>query len=211
MLAALRYSPRTPHTFPVVSFPRFSTSLPHKSRPLSVEDSLPQSSDRWSNTGNPNGRPTPAEVDGVVNDSYSKPKESVADALLKEHNSSTTFMSQAEWQPFQENQWIKPHHFTYKSRISRSRLFPARPLVAPSTREARYNDVFHQLNIDPLKEVLNVELLSAFVTDTGRILNRKDTRLTSKSQRKLGKAIRRAKMMGLMPRLGNRNRLHLKL
>jgi hypothetical protein len=43
--------------------------------------------------------------------------------------------------------------------------------------------------------------MASFVTDMGKIRGRADTKLTRKSQRRLGKAIRRAKMMGLTPML----------
>ena len=41
--------------------------------------------------------------------------------------------------------------------------------------------------------------MSEFVTRMGRIKKRNETRLTWKNQRKLGKAIRGAKMRGIIP------------
>ena len=64
--------------------------------------------------------------------------------------------------------------------------------------------MFHQLQIDPLNEALNSRLLSHFVTDMGKIKPRSQTKLTWRSQRRLGKAIRRAKMMGIIPVLSRR-------
>lgn len=46
---------------------------------------------------------------------------------------------------------------------------------------------------------MNPALLSRFVTNMGKIMNRAQTRLTWKNQRKVGKAIRRARAMGVMP------------
>ena len=46
--------------------------------------------------------------------------------------------------------------------------------------------------------------MSEFVTRMGRIKKRNETRLTWKNQRKLGKAVRRAKMMGIIPVLSKR-------
>jgi hypothetical protein len=43
--------------------------------------------------------------------------------------------------------------------------------------------------------------MAGFVTEMGKIKGRADTKLTRKSQRRLGQAIRRAKMMGLTPML----------
>lgn len=74
-----------------------------------------------------------------------------------------------------------------------------RPLLGPPSREARYNDVFHQLGIDPLDECQNPTLLAGFMSEMGKIYGRNVTGLTTKSQRRLGKAIRRAKMMGVIP------------
>jgi small subunit ribosomal protein S18 len=71
--------------------------------------------------------------------------------------------------------------------------------VSPGSGIARYNDVFYQLDLDPLEECQNSYLLTGFVSDMGKIFGREKTGLTAKSQRKLGKAIRRAKQMGVMP------------
>ena len=67
------------------------------------------------------------------------------------------------------------------------------------TRQAKYHDVFHQLNIDPMDECMNTTLLSSFVSKMGMVNKRALTKLTMRSQRKLSKAIKRAKMMGIMP------------
>lgn len=64
--------------------------------------------------------------------------------------------------------------------------------------------MFHQLQIDPLHEAMNSRLLSYFVTEMGKIKPRSATKLTWRSQRRLGKAIRRAKMMGVIPVLSRR-------
>ncbi|TFY83937.1 hypothetical protein EWM64_g56 [Hericium alpestre] len=74
-----------------------------------------------------------------------------------------------------------------------------RPLLGPGTAEARKQDAFHQLGIDPVVEATNPTLLSAFVSEMGKVRGRAQTGLTWRSQRRLTKAIRRAKMMGVMP------------
>ncbi|CAL1700911.1 unnamed protein product [Somion occarium] len=79
-----------------------------------------------------------------------------------------------------------------------------RPLLGPSAKESKYRDVFYQLNIDPLHEAFNSKLLSRFVSEMGKIKGRAETNLTWKSQRRLGKAIRRAKQMGIIPILSKR-------
>jgi len=74
-----------------------------------------------------------------------------------------------------------------------------RALLGPGAAESRKNDWFYQLGIDPLDEAMNPRLLSYFVSDLGKMRSRADTKLTWRSQRRLTKAVRRAKMMGVMP------------
>ncbi|EIM88483.1 uncharacterized protein STEHIDRAFT_54870, partial [Stereum hirsutum FP-91666 SS1] len=71
--------------------------------------------------------------------------------------------------------------------------------IGPGARESRERDVFHQLDIDPLYEAMNPTLLSAFVTEMGKVRKRAQTNLTWRSQRRVAKAIKRAKLMGIMP------------
>lgn len=77
-------------------------------------------------------------------------------------------------------------------------------MLGPDAATSKELDVFHQLNLDPLKECRNTSLLSRFVTSMGKIRGRNETKLTWKNQRRMGKAIRRAKMMGLIPVLSKR-------
>lgn len=74
-------------------------------------------------------------------------------------------------------------------------------VVAPGPEAAIPQDSFHQLNLDPRDFTTNPTVLSYFVTEMGKIKPRTQTRLTSKSQRLLGRTIRRAKMMGIIPTL----------
>ena len=74
-----------------------------------------------------------------------------------------------------------------------------RALLGPGASESRRYDWFYQLDIDPLDEATNPRLLSYFVTDMGKMKSRAETKLTWRNQRRLTKAIRRAKMMGIMP------------
>lgn len=71
--------------------------------------------------------------------------------------------------------------------------------IGQSRAQAERNDIFRQHNIDPLHEALNSKLMSDHVTELGKIPSRAETNLTWRSQRKLGKAIRRAKMLGIIP------------
>ncbi|KAL5530382.1 hypothetical protein ACEPAF_6640 [Sanghuangporus sanghuang] len=70
-------------------------------------------------------------------------------------------------------------------------------------REARYRDIFLQHEIDPRREAHNEELMSAYMSRLGQIKPRSVTNLSQRSQRLVGKAIKRAKMMGVVPVFSN--------
>src|SRR6267142_441953 len=92
-------------------------------------------------------------------------------------------------------QFLKPTDLLVREDTFRRK----RALLGPGAAESRRNDWFYQLGIDPLDEATNPRLLSYFVTDMGKVKSRAETKLTWRSQRRLTKAIRRAKMMGVMP------------
>ncbi|KZT12559.1 uncharacterized protein LAESUDRAFT_668323 [Laetiporus sulphureus 93-53] len=104
---------------------------------------------------------------------------------------------------FRSGRFVKPASFTYNQRVRKQRM-AKRPLLGPDARESRELDVFYQLELDPLDECMNTSLLSEFVTEMGKIKRRSETKLTWRNQRRVGKAIRRAKMMGLIPILSRR-------
>lgn len=85
----------------------------------------------------------------------------------------------------------------------------AKDALGPNRKKALQTDYFLNVptpdgkGINPLNEYLNPELLSHFVTNMGKIMGRSQTQLTWKNQRRLGKAIRRARAMGLMPYFGD--------
>ncbi|KAF9452428.1 hypothetical protein P691DRAFT_219494 [Macrolepiota fuliginosa MF-IS2] len=95
---------------------------------------------------------------------------------------------------------IKPSDLT-PAKCSNERKRTRRPNVAPPAPVARYNDIFRQLSVDPVDFSLNPSVLSAYVSEMGKIYGRNITGLTSRSQRRLGKAIRRARMIGVLPQL----------
>jgi len=104
---------------------------------------------------------------------------------------------------FWRNKFFNPNKLSYKS-ATKTKHMRKRPYCGPSRQESQRLDYFHQLGIDPLKEAMNSRLLSGFVTEMGKIRRRSDTNLTWRNQRRLGKAIRRAKMMGIIPVLSRR-------
>ncbi|KAG6833904.1 hypothetical protein H0H87_007915 [Tephrocybe sp. NHM501043] len=119
-----------------------------------------------------------------------------------------------KWNTFKANRFVKPHDFTYKSRFNAQPTYQTRrPTVGPAPSQARYQDPFHQFELDPVSLAMNRDILSHYVSEMGKTYGRNITGLTSKSQRRMGKAIRRAKMMGIIPvlsksqqLLGHRNR-----
>lgn len=103
-------------------------------------------------------------------------------------------------------QFVSPRHFDVKA-FEQQRRHRRAPQVGPDAKTSRHRDAFYQLGIDPLDECINSRLLSDFVTDMGKIRSRAYTGLTWRSQRRLSKAIRRAKMMGVIPLLSKRTKL----
>ncbi|TKA55333.1 hypothetical protein B0A53_02257 [Rhodotorula sp. CCFEE 5036] len=87
----------------------------------------------------------------------------------------------------------------YPPRPDFSQAFP----LGPPTAYAHTHDPFIRYGIDPVEDAqLNPSLLSEFVTTMGKIKPRGKTGLQRKTQRKVGKAIRRARSMGIMPTFG---------
>lgn len=55
------------------------------------------------------------------------------------------------------------------------------------------------VSIDQKIQYKNIELLSTFITDHGKILPRRKTNLTVKQQKELKKAVKRARVLSLLP------------
>ncbi|KAI8079574.1 ribosomal protein S18 [Gilbertella persicaria] len=70
-------------------------------------------------------------------------------------------------------------------------------------KPAPTEDPFEVLGLDPLHEYKNFRLLTHFVSDMGKILPREQTGLSAKNQRKLAKAIKRARAMGFISSTNN--------
>ncbi|KII95251.1 hypothetical protein PLICRDRAFT_48214 [Plicaturopsis crispa FD-325 SS-3] len=124
-----------------------------------------------------------------------------------EKPSGASWLTKTPYRPFREGNrahFIQPKHFSIESRTKSSPPRRKSDTLGPGRREARRSDLFYQLGIDPLHEFQNVSLMSGFVTDMGKIKSRAVTRLTNRSQRRLAKAIRRARMAGIMPIMSRR-------
>ncbi|KAH0839923.1 hypothetical protein J3R83DRAFT_875 [Lanmaoa asiatica] len=132
-------------------------------------------------------------------------QEHLHDILDQAEDARTLDDPTTQWQAtglrrkFAPGLFIRPHYWSYQHRFQPKNVRIAPPLVAPSRKEAFQYDIFREFGIDPLWETSNSTLLATFVSELGKIRPRTQTRLTTKTQRRLAKAIRRAKMMGVIP------------
>lgn len=100
--------------------------------------------------------------------------------------------------------YYNPSTLTYESITQRPNR-TARALLGPTKAEALKHDLIHINRLNPAKPSLhddsykNAAILANYVTEMGKIMPRASTGLTRKSQRLVGKAIRRARSMGLLP------------
>ena len=96
------------------------------------------------------------------------------------------------------NQVISPQHLSprhllvpYQPRPNFSQAHP----LGPPTSFAETHDPFVRYGLDPLRDATtNPYVLSEFVTSMGKIKSRGKTGLQRKSQRRIGKAVRRARV-----------------
>ncbi|KAJ9128186.1 hypothetical protein QFC24_000478 [Naganishia onofrii] len=122
------------------------------------------------------------------------------DGVAREGASSTP---STPIQTFSPNQLYDPID------LHKSKLFPiARrgakpPLLGPPAPLAKRSDPFYILDVNPVDEAVNHRLVSAYVTQMGKIKTRAETGLTWKNQRRVGKMVRRARAMGLISRWDN--------
>lgn len=138
---------------------------------------------------------TSAKVDSVVSTNEADPstKDEVLHILdefntMKKKKAATAArVAQRQAKGFQSGTTYHPDELG-QPRTRQQRPRPVRPSQDP----------FEVLGLDPLKEYKNFTLLSHFVSDIGKILPRESTGVSAKNQRKLAKAIKRARAMGLM-------------
>ncbi|GAV98973.1 mitochondrial ribosomal protein s18 [Lentinula edodes] len=133
--------------------------------------------------------------------------QELGQTLIEGESGTTTYIpnSNSPYRAFVPNQFIQPHRLAYKSVVKQRGRPPTRAQVGPSRREAQYKDPFYRLGVDPLKQAMNPAMLLPFISEMGKVYGRNVTGLTKKNQRRVGKAIRRAKMMGIIPILSKRN------
>ncbi|GAA5922113.1 mitochondrial 37S ribosomal protein bS18m RSM18 [Sporobolomyces koalae] len=110
-------------------------------------------------------------------------------------------------QHLSRNQIISPQHLSPRHLLipylPRPNFSLAHPL-GPPTEFGETHDPFVRYGVDPLTDVssLNSFWKSEFVTTMGKLKPRGKTGLQRKSQRRVGKAIRRARSMGIAPSFG---------
>jgi small subunit ribosomal protein S18 len=97
-------------------------------------------------------------------------------------------------------QVVNPADLTYQTCTYKPRR-PKRARVALPSSTCRHRDPFYQLDLDPRDFTANPLVLSEYLSEMGKVQGRAQTYLTAKNQRLLGKTIRRAKMMGIIPQL----------
>ncbi len=83
------------------------------------------------------------------------------------------------------------------------RIAPRPALLGPSRTASLLSDPFHILSINPLSEVQNTQIVTAYTSQMGKIKSRAETGLSWKNQRRMGKMVRRARGMGLVSRWSN--------
>lgn len=143
----------------------------------------------------------------VVNQEASKMEEEakmederVPSSFLTSSNDPSSYKPKREFiRVFRRNRSLHPTEFSRERRVISWRRVAKQWDLGPPKKVARHYDIFHQLDIDPVDECMNPSLLADYVTSMGRIKKRAETRLTMRSQRRISKAIKRAKMMGIMP------------
>ncbi|GBC04120.1 hypothetical protein RclHR1_05520008 [Rhizophagus clarus] len=141
-----------------------------------------------SNASNSNNSST-GENNTGEQDPHSKIMEILRESVVM-NDRTHTIESQVKYgKTFRYGELYAPHELNEDNYKNRKYVSRKPPTV----------DTFDALKLNPLTEYKNYTLLSNFVSDMGRILPRSITGLTAKNQRKLAKAIKRARSFGLIP------------
>ncbi|WWC62187.1 ribosomal protein S18 [Kwoniella dejecticola CBS 10117] len=168
---------------PPLSVRMLHTSLPH--RAPSARDSI---------------------ASALSSSSSSSGSTSTADAARKMLDSLTSRVrteADEKRRPFRANSYAPPHSFTQTSLYPEPRPYARAPLLGPPKKIASKIDPFFSSKTSPMDHDLNPLFALSFVNPMGKIKSRADTGLTWKSQKKVGKLVRRARSMGLISRWSN--------
>ncbi|KAK4685024.1 hypothetical protein P7C73_g5131, partial [Tremellales sp. Uapishka_1] len=104
---------------------------------------------------------------------------------------------------FSAGQRTSPHSFRRASLYPEQKRRAVAPLLGPPVKIAKQIDPFHLSRSSPLEHVMNPNFVYSFLGPMGKIKSRAKTGLTWKSQRMVGKMVRRARGMGLISRWSN--------
>ncbi|CCG82028.1 37S ribosomal protein rsm18,mitochondrial [Taphrina deformans PYCC 5710] len=134
-----------------------------------------------------------------------KPSDEAYSALNAEFKSITSQQKQQRPHPRGEiaNEDLKRYETTLNTRgmiYSPADLsFEAKRPLQQKNRQSQITDKFEEYSVNPMDEYKSFNLLSQFTTELGRIRTREQTGLSTKNQRRLGKAIRRARALSILP------------
>jgi small subunit ribosomal protein S18 len=106
--------------------------------------------------------------------------------LLRQFSTNFNFESLKFHRKIQPNTTYKPRDL--------NESIQQKPPAAPPKK-----DVLEQLDINPLNDYTNPALLSHFLTKMGHIKNGRENGLSAKNQRRVARAIKRARSFGILP------------
>ncbi|KAJ3275513.1 hypothetical protein HDV01_000340 [Terramyces sp. JEL0728] len=124
--------------------------------------------------------------------------------MLNKIISICRYTTQAAKRQTRPNFRLRPKNFLPKTTYSPADLndrlvIEERELRKPKQQTVPAEDVFEKLKINPLSEYKNPVIMSSFLTKMGHIQPRRKTGLSLENQKKLARAIKRARAFGILP------------
>ncbi|CBQ71794.1 related to 30s ribosomal protein s18 [Sporisorium reilianum SRZ2] len=181
---------RTSAQRPAIAARTFTSTLPRSSDTPSALDELSSSIEKLARARASASSSSPLTANGAVHNPRS--------------TNPTRERQTVSGRAFMNGHYYNPSTLAYDSITQRPNRL-ARPLLGPTKAEAVQQDLIHINGLKPGKPSLNDDsyknaaILANYVTEMGKIMPRASTGLTRKSQRAVGKAVRRARSMGLLP------------
>lgn len=103
-----------------------------------------------------------------------------------------------------DTQFAEPHVYKETNLYNEERRpRPRHALLGPSKKIAKQIDPFWIRKANPLDHCINPLMSLSMVDQLGRIKGRSETGLTWRSQKMVGKMVRRARAMGVIPHWSN--------
>ncbi|WVO15199.1 ribosomal protein S18 [Cryptococcus depauperatus] len=147
-------------------------------------------------------RSEPRSFVAIMNSSISQATNSSGAQPFRTSNTAQTMVGKKEM--FGPNSFVRPQSFTHESLYPTNRPMAKAPLLGPPRKIAVKIDPFHITKTNPLAHDMNPFYAYEFVNQMGKLRSRAETGLTWKSQRRVGKLVRRARAMGIISRWTNR-------